>query len=211
MSDMLFQREFECPSCGSPIPQRTPGARTLICSYCGQTSHLNADSLQAAGEKHLLVDHGSSLAIGQQRFVPILDQQVLILGRLRIDYEDGFWDEWYGIDLDKGEGYWIQEDDGQFVVFRAEKELDSSVAFGDIPVGHWNDLNGQWESFFITSKSKAQVNGGEGELPFRIIPGEPADFIEGIWKGRIISVEMLPDGNTLFVGIPIELAAMAIS
>ncbi|MEL7339637.1 MAG: DUF4178 domain-containing protein, partial [Bacteroidota bacterium] len=186
----MFQREFECPSCGAPIQQRTPGARTLVCSYCNQTSHLNADSLQAVGEKHLLVDYGSVFGIGQSgRY---FGREFLILGRLRIDYKDGFWDEWYIQFLDDGESAWIQEDDGSFTLFQQEKTLTQAPALDRIQVGNWNTLNESWEPIFITSKSRAKVNGGEGELPFRIVPGEPADFVDGIWEGKIVSVELLP-------------------
>ena len=211
MSEMMFQREFECPSCGGPMPQRSPGARTLVCGYCGQTSHLNADSLEAAGDQHLLIDYGSNLAIGQSRRLPSLEKNLMIIGRIRLDYSDGFWDEWYALDPDDGQGYWIQEDDGQFVVFKAEKELGAGVSFDAVQVGQWDDLGGAWEQVFITSKSRAKVNGGEGELPFRIVPGEPADFVEGIHEGKGVSAELLPDEKMLFVGEPVALAEMTLS
>ena len=199
----MFQREFECPSCGAPIEQKTPGARTLVCGYCHQTSHVNADSLQAVGEKHLLVDYGSVFAIGQSgRY---FGREFLVLGRIRIDYEDGFWDEWYIQFLDDGEGAWIQEDDGSFVLFHQEKELENRISLDSVAVGGWSDLNSAWESIFITSKSEAKVNGGEGELPFRIVPGEPADFVDGIWEGKLVSVEILPSESVLFVGQTFEL------
>lgn len=207
MSDVpLFQREFECPSCGGPIPQRTPGARTLVCSYCGQTSHLNADSLETAGDKHLLIDYGSSFAIGQQIALGESNDPLLLLGRIRLDYEDGFWDEWYAQNLNTGAANWLQEDDGQFVHFqRAEAPL-ASLGYDEVRVGSTIPLSDSYQEVFITAKSKASVNGGEGELPFRIVPGEPADFVEGIQQGQVISVELLPDERAVFVGRPFELS-----
>ena len=134
----MFHRTFECPSCGSQIGQKHPGSRTLVCSYCGQTSHLNADSLQSAGE----------------------------LTR--------------GLNLDA------------------------------ITVGNRVDLGlGKDKTVFITSKSRATVNGGEGELPFKIIPGEPAVFVEGIIKGMLISSEILPDEQVLYVGQPFKIEEFA--
>ncbi|MEM7658948.1 MAG: DUF4178 domain-containing protein [Bacteroidota bacterium] len=205
----MFSREFECPSCGSPIKQSSPGARSLICSYCGQTSHLNADSLQAAGEKHLLIDYGSVLEIG--KFGRFRDREFMILGRLRIDYEDGFWDEWYIQYLDDGGQAWIQEDDGSFTVFEEKKQLQRRLDLSQMSVGQVDNFLGEWEPVFLTSKSKAQVNGGEGELPFRIVPGEPADFVEGIANGEIVSVEVLPDETVLFVGEQVELEELGLT
>lgn len=194
----MFEREFPCPSCGAPVKQNHPGSKTLVCSYCGQTSHLNAESLEAAGEKHLLIDYGSVLGIGKTG--KIADREFFILGRIRIDYEDGFWDEWYINYLDNGDAGWIQEDDGSFVLFHKEKGISANFGLEDIKVGTWDQLGGNWEPVFITSKSKASVNGGEGELPFRIIPGETADFVDGIWEGKIISLELLPDEKVIFSG-----------
>ena len=200
----MFHRTFECPSCGSQIDQKHPGSRTLVCSYCGQTSHLNADSLQSAGDKRLLIDYGSALKIGMQAKWKGKDFQVL--GKLRIDYDDGFWDEWYIQFLDDGSEAWIQEDDGSFTLFKKDKELSHTLNMDAITVGAWEDLGlGKNEKVFITSKSKAHVNGGEGELPFRIIPGEPADFVEGIMHGLVISVELLPDEQTVYVGQPFKI------
>ncbi len=193
------------------MAQRSPGARTLVCGYCGQTSHLNADSLESAGDKHLLVDYGSTLSIGQQRRLVNTEQTIMILGRIRLKYEDGFWDEWYAIDLDNGSGVWIQEDDGQFVIFKAVKELVSVPDFDSFRIGNWSDLGGNWEQTFLTSKSRAEVEGGEGELPFRIIPGEPADFVEGVANGKVVSVELLPDEKTLYLGEPTLLVEMALA
>lgn len=204
----MFHRTFECPSCGSQIDQKHPGSRTLVCSYCGQTSHLNADSLQSAGEKRLLIDYGSALKIGMQAKWKGKDFQVL--GKLRIDYDDGFWDEWYIQFLDDGEEAWIQEDDGSYVLFKKQQELTSRLNLEAITVGNWVDLGlGKDKTVFITSKSKATVNGGEGELPFRIIPGEPADFVEGIIKGMLISIEILPDEQVLYVGQPFKIEEFA--
>ena len=205
MSDTLFQREFECPSCGGPIPQKTSGARTLVCPYCGQTSHLNADSLASAGEKHLLIDYGSAFSIGQQLSFGEDNTPYLVLGRIRLDYSDGFWDEWYTQNLNDGSATWLQEDDGQFVVFRRAEEPLPSLSYEEVQVGSSVALSQSYEQVFITSKSKAVVNGGEGELPFRIVPGEPADFVEGVCEGQVISVELLPDEKALFVGRPFTL------
>lgn len=205
----MFSQTFECPSCGAPVQQSFPGSKTLVCGHCGQTSHLNADSLQAVGDQHLLIDYGSVFAIGKtgQHF----GREFLVLGRIRIDYEDGFWDEWYIQYLDNGEAGWIQEDDGGFVVFEQAKELNHRINLDTIKVGAFTDFGGQWEPVFVTSKSKAQVNGGEGELPFRIIPGQQADFVEGIANGEVISIELLAEDNILFIGKPLKLQEVELS
>ncbi|RMG27361.1 MAG: DUF4178 domain-containing protein [Bacteroidetes bacterium] len=205
----MFTREFECPSCGAPIKQNKAGSRTLCCTYCGQTSHLNADSLQAVGEKQLLIDYGSKLSVGLQG--KFEGRDFLLLGRVRFDYEDGFWDEWYLTFLDDGSEAWIQEDDGSFVFFVEEKKVNTRFQLHRIKVGTYNDMHGEWEPVFVTEKSRARIHGGEGELPFKIIPGEQADFFDGIWKGKVVSVELLPAEQLLFVGRLIKLKDLTLT
>jgi len=202
----MLSQEFECPSCGAPIVKRTPGARSLCCTYCGQTSHLNASSLAAAGEKQMLIDYGSLLSVGTNGTFEGRD--FIVLGRIRIDYEDGFWDEWYINYLDNGEEAWIQEDDGSFTIFARVSELTYDLNLNSVVVGTHMQVANFPDPMFVTSKSTATVNGGEGELPFKIIPGDPADFIDGIMNGKVISIEVLPNDNAVFVGSPFELSAL---
>ena len=80
-----------------------------------------------------------------------------------------------------------------------------------VQVGTHNQLISNMKPVFVTSKSKASVNGGEGELPFKIVPGERADFVDGILDGRIISVELLDDETALFVGYELEFDELQVS
>ncbi|MEO0896360.1 MAG: DUF4178 domain-containing protein [Bacteroidota bacterium] len=202
----MISQAFECPSCGAPIEKRTPGARSLVCSYCGQTSHLNASSLEAAGEKQMLIDYGSVLKIGDTGTFD--GREFFVLGKLRIDYEDGFWDEWYINYVDNGEPAWIQEDDGAFTIFSRVGEPEQHARFENYQVGGYAPVSNFPDPMFVTSKARAKVNGGEGELPFKIIPGDPADFVEGIMGGKVVSIELLPDDSAIFVGSPFELSAL---
>ena len=199
----MFTREFECPSCGAPIRRESPNTRTLVCSHCGQTSFLNAESLEMVGNKQLLMDYGSVFQLGQM--VGMGNREFLVLGRMRFDYEDGFWDEWFIRFMDNGEEAWIQEDDGSFILYQQEQVLSPGLLFDRVKVGSTDKLQGVWEPIFVTSKEKARVNGGEGELPFRIRPGEAADFADGIWQGKPVSIEWLPGETVLFTGRPLSL------
>lgn len=202
----MISQSFECPSCGGPIEKKTPGARALVCPYCGQTSHLNATSLEAAGEKQMLIDYGSFLKIGDTYSFDGRSFQVL--GRIRIDYEDGFWDEWYVNFTDNNDPAWIQEDDGSFTIFSKIGELEEHMDLDQVQVGQYIRIGMLPDHVFITSKSSAKVNGGEGELPFKIIPGDPADFVDGILDGKVISVETLPDDSAVFMGRAFDLSAI---
>jgi len=198
----MFTREFECPSCGAPIQRRHLATKTLGCLHCGQTSHLIDERLDKVGPQQLLIDYGSVLAIGQQ--LKIGEDTLLILGRIRLDYSDGFWDEWFAQSLDTGEEHWIQEDDGSFTLYQQGLTLENPPDWEAFVIGQEFDINDSFKNIFLTAKSRASVNGGEGELPFRIIPGELADFVDGIMGGKLISLELLPDHKVLYMGELLE-------
>lgn len=198
----MFSKEYTCPSCGAPITQNIPGSRMLCCTYCGQTSFVNADSLEAVGSKAPLIDYGSSFGIGKMGTFEGKEFQVL--GRLRYEYEDGFWDEWY-LSFFDGESMWVQEDDGSFVLFYYEEPLSYRVDFEGTRVGSTIAITEKINEVFVTSKSRASLQGGEGELPFRVSPGSQADFVDGIMKGKVVSTELLPEENVVFIGHPVDL------
>ncbi len=203
----LFAREFECPSCGGRIKRENPASKSLSCPYCGQTSHLYDDKLSPKGQQHLLIDYGSMLHVGMT--ASLQGRRFRVLGRLRIAYEDGFWDEWYVHFLNDNAEGWIQEDDGSFVAFESVEEMED-INYHDVKVGSYFTFNPTYADVFITSKSRAQVEGGEGELPFRIVPGDTADFVEGIHQGKIVSMELLPSESHLYVGTPFQLEEVAL-
>lgn len=197
----LFSREFECPSCGAALQQNNAASKSISCIYCGQTSHINTDKLEVAGQQHLLIDYGSALSYGSSN--RLRNQAFTILGRVRYEYEDGFWDEWY-VEREDGTEGWIQEDDGSFIFFEPAAGTPLNVNFNDIQVGQTYNFAGEVQStfntVFITSKGRATIKGGSGEIPFKIIPGEKADFIEGISNGQIVTLEWQDGKYVGFLG-----------
>lgn len=221
----LFIREFECPSCGGRIQRQNPASKSLSCPYCGQTSHITggdsnlsysrstnnedaaSETLEKVGGQHLLIDYGSMFSIGMS--ATLHEIRFRVLGRIRISYEDGFWDEWYVERFDNNTTAWIQEDDGSFTWFKYSGDTPN-VKYEAIQVGSVVTFSNELEHVFITSKSRAVVQGGEGELPFAIIPNDRADFVEGIHQKRVISIEILDDGNHTFVGVPFNIDDLTI-
>ena len=198
-------KEFNCPSCGAPVKLEYRFTETVICPYCRQASHWTGENFEAKGEKVILANYGSKFSVGLEASFwgtkngERKEYRFKVLGRVRFEYNDGFWDEW----LLRVEGYeeneyWLQEDEGEFALFKKYDELPSISDYDALEVGMYVD----WEGYkmFISEKAKAQITGGEGELPFRIVPGEQCDFVDGILVGDAVSasIEYLPDGKKAF-------------
>jgi hypothetical protein len=190
---MSFQT-LNCPSCGAQLELQYRHSKMVVCKYCGQTSYINAGLADPAGEKILLADYGSLLSVGKRG--KLKGKPFQVLGRLRFDYEDGFWDEWLiWFDGQEYTDFWLQEDEGEFTLFTKAALHDRIPDFNKVKVATQMALNGQ--AVFVTEKNRATINGGEGELPFQVIPGEQADFIDGILEGKPVSLEYMP-GEVVF-------------
>lgn len=195
---------LNCPSCGAMLELKYRHSKMVVCAYCGQTSYINANTLRAVGTPILLADYGSVLSVGKRG--KIKGKAFEVVGRLRFDYEDGFWDEW--LVLIEGEWdteSWLQEDEGEFTLFR-KQSLAQSATYRDFQVGTTATLADQ--TVFITEKNNAVINGGEGELPFQVTKGEKADFVDGIIIGKklIFSLEYMPDEIMFNIGEPVAIS-----
>ena len=198
-------KEFNCPSCGAPVELEYRFTETVVCPYCHQTSHWTGENFKAKGEKVILADYGSKFFIGLEATFTGNEggkqkkYKFKVLGRIRFEYNDGFWDEWLlHIEGYEEDEYWLQEDEGEFALFKRSDNLPSKTDYNSLKVGEYI----QWGEYqiFISEKAKAEIIGGEGVLPFKIIPGEQCDFVDGIvvGKGVSTSIEYLPDNKVQF-------------
>lgn len=190
---MSFQT-LNCPSCGAELELQYRHSKMVVCKYCGQTSYINAGLADPAGEKILLADYGSLLSVGKR--AKLKGKLFQVLGRLRFEYEDGFWDEWLiWFDGQEFTDFWLQEDEGEFTLFSRKTLSGRAPDFHNVKVATIIDLNRS--RVFVMEKNQATINGGEGELSFRVVAGEKVAYIDGIAEGKPVSLEYMP-GETVF-------------
>jgi len=203
--------QINCPSCGAPLELSYRAAKVVVCNYCGQTSFINASQLEPyGGTKVLLADYGSLFTLHQRGKIKNLSFETM--GRLRFAYYEGFWDEWLVL-LNKSEEAWLQEDEGELTLFRKAKVDGAIPAFDDIKVGQtvtlqlWLPDKNKAGTYpiFIVEKHKANIQGGEGELPFLIEPGEQANYADGICNGFLVSIDYTTEGTSVSWGLPLAI------
>ena len=193
----MAHKKINCPSCGALLELEYRFSEMVVCEFCNQTSHLSGDSLEAVGEKVKLSDYGSKFhvkATGQ-----LQGQNFKVLGRIRYMYPDGFWDEWLiNLENEPETEFWLQEDEGDYTLFQKSDLMPSIDDFNELKVGQRYALGDS--ELFVSEKNTAQIVGGEGELPHRVIPGGQADFVDGIIYGKGIqtSFEFLPNEKQFY-------------
>lgn len=197
-------KKVNCPSCGVELPLKYRFSKMVGCPYCGQNIYLTNDGLKPVGDKIVLSDYGSVLAVGKTG--KLGGRNFHVLGRVRFDYEDGFWDDWLlTLDDDWEHEFWLQEDEGDYVLFSKVPLKSDPPDFSSLQVGSVVQVTDK--KIFISEKNRAVVNGGEGELSFQVTPGEKADFADGIsyGEGIPVSIEYMPDEVALNIGEVVEL------
>jgi DNA-directed RNA polymerase subunit RPC12/RpoP len=120
-----------------------------------------------------------------------------VVGRARYRYGRGFWDEWFLQDSD-GKLVWLSEDEGEFCV-ETERALKRKVPpFDKVQAGSVIEL-GDFR-FTVEEKDSAVLESGEGELPFKAVPGEALPYLDGSLAEGTATLEYDEDGPRLFAG-----------
>lgn len=193
---MAFKK-FNCPSCGADLELEYRFSEMVVCEYCDQTSYLAGENLEAKGEKVKLSDYGSKFYRGATG--KLFNQNFKVVGRLRFEYPDGFWDEWLiKLENEPEKEFWLQEDEGEYILFEKSEILPENTDFSKLKIGM--EVKMGKNIIFISEKNTAQITGGEGELPCRITPGEQSDFVDGMIIGAGIptSLEYMPENQLAF-------------
>lgn len=189
--------KFACPSCGADVVFQSAQSVYAVCAYC-QSMVVRTDvDVKAIGKMAALPDDMSPLQLGTGGAYEGLD--FTIIGRLKIGWRDGLWNEWHMLMSDGRRG-WIGEAQGSFSVsFEVEEPLPRDVMAAlerclpllagnresaeEVAPGFPVVLNGQ--SLRAVDIKQATCLGSEGELPFAAPKGR-----------RTIAIDCVgPDGG----------------
>jgi len=86
-------RSLTCPSCGGPITVESAYTTLVVCPYCGSSLNIHDTGVDITGRTAKLAQYPSRLSIGAGG--QIRGRPFRALGRVRYQYDDGFWDEWF--------------------------------------------------------------------------------------------------------------------
>lgn len=193
-----MSRNVACPNCGGEHTLANPGITMLVCSFCKSVVYWGDDAQIHAGNKSVLPESDSRLylmATGKLKGVGFQ-----VLGHLRYDHGRGSWDEWY-LQLDDDRVVWISEDERELSL---ETPLTPDAApppSGQLEVGSSVPLGGV--AFTVRELGRATCTGGEGQLPFTVLPGEqyPYADLASVDGQRFATLEYDEgDSPTCFVG-----------
>ena len=179
---------INCPSCGGNIEGVSTHIRSIDCSYCGSWLRLNNQIWKANAGQKIALNAPSFLRVGLLGTLTN-DEFYKVMGRIRLQYEQDSWDEWW-VEDSYGKGFWVEEDDGVYYRHINIQEVE----LRDTSVNVAEDLtlsNGL--KLFITEKFEAIISGREGFLPTEPETSSVVTYMDGVANGTEYSLEI--EGN----------------
>jgi hypothetical protein len=155
--------ELKCPNCGAPVRLVTSSSVAAVCKYCDSTlardDAAGRDALKNLGKISSLVEDASPLCLEAEG--EFSGKRFEVVGRLQLEYEDGFWNEWFLHFHDRSTG-WLGEALGQYFVTQ-EGARERVPPYDNVRVGSRLAIAGS--TWTVADKRRAKCAGGEGELP----------------------------------------------
>jgi len=192
-------KQISCPSCGGPLQVESAFTTLVVCGYCGQSLYLNDTGVDLAGQTAKLAEYPSRLSVGAEG--KIKGQGFRVLGRVRYQYEDGFWDEWF-LQMANQRIGWVEEDEGEFTLTFKSKLTSPLPPFDQIRVGGFLPLGK--DRLFVSEKGEAQVVGAEGEVSMSAPPGRAIQYVDGNAANKAVRIVIDDKGITLHTGEPLD-------
>ena len=172
---------LSCPSCGNQIELITRSPQIVVCPACNSTSELENSAFKLLGKFALLTESLSRLNLGKE--FKYDNKTYLPVGRVRYDYGKGYWDEWY-VRCDNNTYSWISEDEGDIVIETLVEPTPKEIpGYYNIQLDTFLKIG--LNKYLVAEKGRCKMVGCEGELPFKIIPGDQYDYVDLLGIGAL--------------------------
>ena len=117
--------DIACPSCGAPVPFRSSLSVSAVCPYCQSLLVRNDLAVEDLGKVAALPRDMTPFQVGTDAYDG--DSRITLVGRLRLGWDDGFWNEWFFVS-DGGRKGWLAEAQGTFAIsFESTTDLHTGT------------------------------------------------------------------------------------
>jgi hypothetical protein len=191
-------KSCNCPSCGANIPFQSSLSVYAICKYCSSMVVRRDLDVESIGTMAALPQDMSPFQIGAQgKFDGV---GFGIIGRMKLSWEDGDWNEWFIVSEDGRKG-WLAEAQGFYAVsFEiAENKKLEAKNLNSLEVGSFLKLSDNLLK--IIDIKEATCVGCEGELPFVAPIGRKTKSFDLVGKsGEFASIEIENYHRRVYLG-----------
>jgi hypothetical protein len=151
----------------------------VVCAYCDSTVMRRGSSLELAGKMAQLAEDASPIQLGTTG--THRGESFEIVGRIQLEYDRGYWNEWYLTYADGRTG-WLGQGQGQYVLTQLVPALHAPKRPDTLHTGSTVTLG--VEPFRVAEIAKIRCVSGAGELPFKLDVGYDATVVDLSGRGR---------------------------
>lgn len=197
-----------CPSCGAPVVFNYGTSIVVVCEHCSAVVARTDRGIENLGKVAALLDSGSPLHVGLDGRYD--GQSFRVTGRVQLQHAmGGVWDEWYAAFAD-GRWGWLAEAQGRFYLTFGTRTPPDAPPIASLQAGQ--AVPGSLHEWVVDEIGEAAARSGEGEIPWRVVPGDRYDYADlSAPGGRFATLDYSEDHPLLFAGHQLTLDQLGIS
>lgn len=166
-----------CPSCAGPIEFKSGSSVVVICPFCKTAVARTDKNVEDLGKIADVMQSQSPLKMGLRG--EWNGKRFELTGRAQIQHSmGGSWDEWYAT-FSNGWVGWLAEAQGKFYLtfYKPLPEGETLPTFEQVALGQTVSA-GTGERLVVAEKGSATYAAAEGEIPYKLVPGERTNFAD---------------------------------
>lgn len=201
-----------CPSCGGPIEFKAGSSIVIVCPFCRSVVARTDRALEDLGKVAEIADSSSPLKLGLNG--SFNGNRFELTGRAQLRHEmGGFWDEWYAT-FSNGWVGWLAEAQGRFYLTFYQPLPDGTTlpAFSELQPGAVVEQIPSAVPLMVQEKGTGTTVGAEGEIPYKLTPGEQFQFADLAGKDNAFAtIDFSNQPPWVFVGNMVTLADIGLA
>lgn len=195
-----------CPSCAGPLEFKSGSTVVIVCPFCRSAIARNDRALEDLGKVAEIAESQSPLKLGLKGTYN--GNRFELTGRAQLRHElGGAWDEWYAT-FSNGWVGWLAEAQGRFYMTFYQPLPDGVTLpdFAGLQLGQIVPEIPAPTPLMVQEKGKGTFTAADGEIPYKLIPGEEFQFADLAGKNNAFAtIDYSIEPPWVFVGTQVTL------
>lgn len=188
--------KVSCPACGAEVLFKSRASIFGVCSFCNSTLVRHDMNVEIIGKMSELPQDMSPLQVGTTGVFE--GSKFEVVGRQRIGWESGSWNEWY-LHFDNGKDGWLADAQGFYMVSFQVTEPKEIPKLSMLKPSGRVALNGG--DYTVEDIREVTCTGSQGELPVKSVKGRKSTSVDLVGASdQFGNIDYSSEGDRLFFG-----------
>ena len=186
---------LNCPACGAGVNFQSKASVFAVCSYCKSSLVRQGMDLDAVGKISELGDDLTPIQTGTTGMFE--EEKFEVIGRMKIGYSNGFWNEWFTL-LGSGKVGWLVEAQGFYAL--CYPFLDVSPPAREVIRPEKKVFLGD-TAYLVEDIREVVCLHSEGELPVDAVEGRRSTSVDLTgFDDSMATIEYAQKETRVFIG-----------